>query len=202
MLKKSEATWESIRERVRSRNGKNRTFSSKFCTEQMILASLQGLRRRPSCQRFVSHLAMRHAERTRWLRTSLFCYSSPVKDLTLLLAQSSNAHRGRDAHYWAPWWLPTIRECRDPAGFVLQLSDRCAALSRVPSLLPAVSTAGVDRLGQERLHLPPEGALPYPRDLRNVETHLLDTDHFALETHGEEIASRIEGFLRQNKLAH
>jgi len=28
-----------------------------------------------------------------------------------------------------------------------------------------------------------------------VETHLLDTGHFALETHGEEIASRIEKFL-------
>jgi hypothetical protein len=81
----------AVRERVRSRNGKNRTFSSKFCTEQMILASLQGLRRRPSCQRFVSHLAMRYAERTQWLPTSLFCYSSPVEDLILPLAQSSNA---------------------------------------------------------------------------------------------------------------
>jgi pimeloyl-ACP methyl ester carboxylesterase len=42
--------------------------------------------------------------------------------------------------------------------------------------------------------LPPEGAAPYNRDLSNVETHLLDTGHFALETHGEEIASRIEKF--------
>ena len=41
---------------------------------------------------------------------------------------------------------------------------------------------------------PPEGAAPYKRDLPNVETHLLDTGHFALETHGEEIASRIEKF--------
>ncbi len=41
---------------------------------------------------------------------------------------------------------------------------------------------------------PPEGAAPYLRDLPNVETHLLDTGHFALETHGEEIASRIEKF--------
>jgi pimeloyl-ACP methyl ester carboxylesterase len=42
---------------------------------------------------------------------------------------------------------------------------------------------------------PPEGAAPYKRDLPKVETHLLDTGHFALETHGEEIASRIEKFL-------
>ncbi len=32
------------------------------------------------------------------------------------------------------------------------------------------------------------------RDLPSVETHLLDTGHFALETHGGEIASRIEKF--------
>jgi len=47
---------------------------------------------------------------------------------------------------------------------------------------------------------PPEGAAPYARDLTNVETHLLDTGHFALETHGEEIASRIEGFLSKNNI--
>ena len=34
------------------------------------------------------------------------------------------------------------------------------------------------------------------RDLPNVETHLLDAGHFALETHGEEIASRIEQFFK------
>lgn len=49
--------------------------------------------------------------------------------------------------------------------------------------------------GKNDVIFPPEGAAPYRRDLRNVETHLLDTGHFALETHGEEIASRIEAFL-------
>jgi pimeloyl-ACP methyl ester carboxylesterase len=39
---------------------------------------------------------------------------------------------------------------------------------------------------------PAEGAAPYKRDLPKVETHLIDTGHFALETHGEEIASHIE----------
>jgi pimeloyl-ACP methyl ester carboxylesterase len=42
---------------------------------------------------------------------------------------------------------------------------------------------------------PAEGAAPYQRDLPDVETHLLDTGHFALETHGDEIANRIEAFL-------
>jgi pimeloyl-ACP methyl ester carboxylesterase len=55
--------------------------------------------------------------------------------------------------------------------------------------------------GKNDFIFPAEGAAPYPRDLKDVETHLLDTGHFALETHGEEIASRIEGFLRQHKLA-
>jgi len=55
--------------------------------------------------------------------------------------------------------------------------------------------------GKNDFIFPPEGAAPYARDLRNVETHLLDTGHFALETHGEEIAGRIEEFLEQHKLA-
>jgi pimeloyl-ACP methyl ester carboxylesterase len=48
--------------------------------------------------------------------------------------------------------------------------------------------------GKNDFIFPAEGAAPYKRDLRTVETHLLDTGHFALETHGEEIASRIEKF--------
>ncbi len=49
--------------------------------------------------------------------------------------------------------------------------------------------------GKNDFIFPSEGAAPYKRDLPNVETHLLDTGHFALETHGEEIAERIEKFL-------
>jgi pimeloyl-ACP methyl ester carboxylesterase len=48
--------------------------------------------------------------------------------------------------------------------------------------------------GKKDFIFPPEGAIPYKRDLPNVETHLLDAGHFTLETHGEEIASRIEHF--------
>ncbi len=43
-----------------------------------------------------------------------------------------------------------------------------------------------------------DGASPYQRDLKNVETHILDTGHFALETHAEEIATRIQEFLLKN----
>jgi hypothetical protein len=38
-----------------------------------------------------------------------------------------------------------------------------------------------------------------PVDLKNLETYLLDTGDFALETHGNETSSRIEGFLFQKE---
>jgi pimeloyl-ACP methyl ester carboxylesterase len=52
--------------------------------------------------------------------------------------------------------------------------------------------------GKNDFIFPAEGAAPYARDLKNLETHMLDTGHFALETHGEEIGNRIEGFLLKN----
>lgn len=45
---------------------------------------------------------------------------------------------------------------------------------------------------------PAEGAYPYKRDLKNIEFHLLDTGHFALEEEGEAIAAYIREFLGKN----
>jgi len=42
---------------------------------------------------------------------------------------------------------------------------------------------------------PAAGAEPYKRDLENLEYHLIDTGHFALETHGQEIANLMRDFL-------
>ena len=42
---------------------------------------------------------------------------------------------------------------------------------------------------------PAAGAEPYKRDLKNLEYHLLDAGHFALETVGDEIAALISDFL-------
>lgn len=42
------------------------------------------------------------------------------------------------------------------------------------------------------------GAAPYKRDIPNTEIHLFDTGHFALETHGHEIAQLIREFLSRN----
>ena len=44
---------------------------------------------------------------------------------------------------------------------------------------------------------PADGAHPYKRDLQDVEFHLLDTGHFALEEYGPTIASEMNDFLRR-----
>jgi pimeloyl-ACP methyl ester carboxylesterase len=49
--------------------------------------------------------------------------------------------------------------------------------------------------GQNDYIFPAEGAYPYQRDLKDVEFHLLDTGHFALEEDGDAIASHITQFL-------
>ena len=44
---------------------------------------------------------------------------------------------------------------------------------------------------------PAAGAAPYKRDLQDLEYHLIDTGHFALETHGQEIADLMRDFLNR-----
>ena len=55
--------------------------------------------------------------------------------------------------------------------------------------------------GKNDYIFPAEGAHPYKRDLKNLEFHLLDTGHFALEEDGQLIAIRIRNFL-QSKVAY
>jgi pimeloyl-ACP methyl ester carboxylesterase len=47
----------------------------------------------------------------------------------------------------------------------------------------------------------PAGALAYRRDVPNAEVHLLDTGHFALETHHDEIAALMRDFLDRHLTA-
>ncbi len=49
--------------------------------------------------------------------------------------------------------------------------------------------------GKNDYIFPSEGAFPYKRDLKNIEFHLLDTGHFALEEDGDVIAKLIREFL-------
>jgi pimeloyl-ACP methyl ester carboxylesterase len=49
--------------------------------------------------------------------------------------------------------------------------------------------------GKNDYIFPADGALPYARDLKTIETHLLDTGHFALEEDGALIAQHMRRFL-------
>lgn len=49
--------------------------------------------------------------------------------------------------------------------------------------------------GKNDYIFPAEGAEPYKRDIKDVEFHLLDTGHFALEEEGDAIANHILQFL-------
>ena len=54
--------------------------------------------------------------------------------------------------------------------------------------------------GKNDYIFPAEGAHPYKKDLKNLEFHLIDTGHFALEEKGDEIAKYILNFLQKNKI--
>ena len=51
--------------------------------------------------------------------------------------------------------------------------------------------------GKNDYIFPESGAHPYSRDLKDVELHLLDTGHFALEEDGDAIAHHIARFLTE-----
>ncbi len=54
--------------------------------------------------------------------------------------------------------------------------------------------------GKNDAIFPAEGAYPYRRDLKDIEFHLLDTGHFALEEDGPTIARLIRDFLERRKI--
>jgi pimeloyl-ACP methyl ester carboxylesterase len=52
--------------------------------------------------------------------------------------------------------------------------------------------------GKNDYIFPEEGAHPYKRDLKNIEFHILDTGHFALEEDGDKITHLITCFLEKH----
>ncbi|HEY7228311.1 MAG TPA: alpha/beta hydrolase [Nitrososphaeraceae archaeon] len=55
--------------------------------------------------------------------------------------------------------------------------------------------------GRNDIIFPKEGAIPYQRDLKNIQIHLLNTGHFALEEEGDLIADLISRFHWANRKA-
>ena len=80
----------------------------------------------------------------------------------------------------------------------LQIAISAVDLEPKPMTMPSFTRRTSDSAAKR---FRPEGAGPYSQDLKNLETRLLGTGHFAIETHGEGIASRIETFLTKNKIA-
>jgi len=56
--------------------------------------------------------------------------------------------------------------------------------------------------GKNDYIFPAEGAYPYQGDLKNLEFHLLDTGHFALEEDGDVIAEHIRRFIPAHTMTH
>jgi len=56
--------------------------------------------------------------------------------------------------------------------------------------------------GKNDAHFLPAGALAYWRDLPDAEIHFLDTGHFAVTTHAQEIAALMRRFLGQRGFFH
>jgi pimeloyl-ACP methyl ester carboxylesterase len=54
--------------------------------------------------------------------------------------------------------------------------------------------------GKEDYIFPADGAFPYKKDLKNLEFHLLNTGHFALEEDGDKIAKYMRDFLNKNNI--
>ena len=73
------------------------------------------------------------------------------------------------------------RQRRNPDGPVLRLPHQPSAVPGGAGLLPQTQATDADRVGQKRLDFPADGAHPYKRDLPEVEFHLINSGHFALE---------------------
>ena len=60
-----------------------------------------------------------------------------------------------------------------------------------------METAAARHLGKDDLYFIPAGAEAFRRDNPNATVQFLDTGHFALETHVEEIAIAMRDFLQK-----
>ena len=84
-------------------------------------------------------------------------------------------------------------------GIGVLLRERCtpAELAR-PKSRSARQATGQQLLavwGENDPAFIPAGAFAYQRDIPDAEVHLLNTGHFALETHSREVAGSIDDFL-------
>jgi pimeloyl-ACP methyl ester carboxylesterase len=128
-------------------------------------------------------------EAIRWLTTNkatLWQYSNGVKDMSLVSPDA---------------WTVDQTLLDRPGNPDIQLDLFYDYRTNIP-LYPAWQTYFRDYKppmlvvwGQNDEIFVAAGAAPYRRDIPDAEIHLIDTGHFALETHGPEIAALMRGFL-------
>jgi len=116
-------------------------------------------------------------EKTRWQ------YENAVSDKTLLDPTAWTLdHMGLDR--------PGNGEIQ--ADLMLDYGTNLALYPKIQAFYREYQPPTLVTWGKNDFVFLPERATPYSRDLENIETRLLG--HFALETHGEEIASRLDEF--------
>lgn len=122
------------------------------------------------------------------IETTIFQYTSGVRDVSLLSPDA--------------WTVDQYRLDR-PGNNEIQLDlfyDYQTNVELYPAWQAYLRTYQPPTLvvwGKNDPIFPAEGAEPFKRDLTNLEFHLLDTGHFALETHGNEIARLMQRFLKR-----
>ena len=84
---------------------------------------------------------------------------------------------------------------RDPAGPVLRLRTNLPLYPAVQAYFRERQPPTLIVWGKNDKIFPADGAHPYKRDLPEVEFHLLDTGHFALEDKADEMVPLIRDFL-------
>ena len=125
--------------------------------------------------------------------------------LTLETTRWQYTHGAPDPDRIAPegYWLDAALLAR--AGQDMIQLDLIADYARNVALYPRIHAYLRDRQppllaiwGANDPFFLPAGAEAFRRDVPDAEVHLLDTGHFALETHAREIADRMRDFLRRH----
>jgi pimeloyl-ACP methyl ester carboxylesterase len=145
--------------------------------------------------------------------------------VTAIVSQNGNAYEEGLGDAWAPirryWEQPTpanrefLRQVLNASGIRSQYTDGVSHPEEIDPVGYTLDTALIERPGNMDIQLDlfldyannvklypkfqqyfsPPGAEAYPRDNPNAQVQLLDTGHFALETHLSEIVAAMRNFL-------
>lgn len=94
------------------------------------------------------------------------------------------------------WPSDPRRRCRDPVGLLLRLSNNVPNYPAWQAYFRKHPPPTLIVWGRNDYLFPADGTHPYERDLKNLESHLLDTGHLALEEEGPQIANWIRDLMQ------